>query len=56
MIIMAKCSFCSKNIESGTGKMIIQSTGKINWFCSRRCEKNAVKLGRDARKFKWASG
>lgn len=51
---MAKCSFCSASIESGTGKMIIQTTGKISWYCSRRCEKNAVKLRRDPRKFRWA--
>ncbi|MBI4018537.1 MAG: 50S ribosomal protein L24e [Candidatus Aenigmarchaeota archaeon] len=53
---MAKCSFCSSEIEKGTGKMLVQSTGKISWYCSHRCEKNAVKLGRDPRKFKWARG
>ncbi|MCX6819178.1 MAG: 50S ribosomal protein L24e [Candidatus Aenigmarchaeota archaeon] len=51
---MAKCSFCSKSIEKGTGKMLVQKTGKIFWFCSKKCEKNLVKLNRDPRNFKWA--
>ncbi|MBI2076230.1 MAG: 50S ribosomal protein L24e [Candidatus Aenigmarchaeota archaeon] len=51
---MAKCSFCSSSIEAGTGKTIIQKTGKISYFCSKKCEKNLFKLGRDPRKFKWA--
>ena len=50
---MAKCSFCSKKIEAGTGKMLIQKTGKIFWLCSNRCEKNFFKLHRDPRDFKW---
>lgn len=54
MMAMANCSFCSKRIEQGTGKMVILKTGKISWFDSLKCEKNAVKLGRDARKLKWA--
>ncbi len=51
---MAKCSFCSQTIGTGTGKMIIQKTGKINTFCSSKCERNLLRLGRDPRKFKWA--
>jgi len=50
---MPKCSFCSKKIETGTGKMLVQKTGKIFWFCSNRCEKNLLKLNRDPRNFKW---
>ena len=52
--LMAKCSFCSVVIEAGTGKMVVQKTGKINWFCSKKCEKNLLKLHRDPRDFKWA--
>ncbi len=51
-----KCSFCSRVIEAGRGKMVVQKTGKINYFCGGKCEKNLLKLGRDARNFKWASG
>lgn len=52
---MAKCSFCSHVIETGTGKMVVQKTGKINYFCSGKCEKNLFKLRRDPRDFKWAA-
>lgn len=51
---MANCSFCSGRMEQGTGKMVVMKTGKILWFCSLKCEKNMLKLGRDPRKFKWA--
>ena len=50
---MVKCSFCNKEIEKGTGKMFVVNSGKISYFCSRRCEKNLLKLGRDSKKFKW---
>lgn len=51
---MPKCSFCSKNVDPGTGKILIQNGGKIMHFCSSKCEKNKIKLGRDPRNFKWA--
>ncbi len=54
VIIMPKCSFCSGQIEQGTGKIFIENTGKTHWFCSSKCEKNTRKLGRDPRDFKWA--
>ncbi len=50
---MAKCTFCGKNIEKGTGKLFVFKTGKTNWFCSLKCEKNALKLKRKPSKFKW---
>ena len=34
--------------------MVVQKTGRIYWFCSKKCEKNSMKLNRDPRKFKWA--
>ncbi len=48
---MAKCSFCSCVIESGTGSMFVERTGEISWFCSNKCEKN-IEI-RDPRKVKW---
>ncbi|MBD3263035.1 50S ribosomal protein L24e [Candidatus Woesearchaeota archaeon] len=50
---MAKCSYCNKEIEKGTGKLFISKTGKIKWFCGSKCEKNAHKLKRNPRKVKW---
>ena len=51
---MATCSFCGTKIEAGTGKTVINKTGKMLWFDSLKCEKNMLKLGRDPRNFKWA--
>jgi len=48
-----KCSFCNKDIKPGTGIMLVRKTGKINYFCSSKCEKNLVKLNRNPRKKKW---
>jgi len=50
---MATCTFCTRGIEKGSGMMVVQKTGRIYWFCSKKCEKNSMKLGRDPRKFKW---
>ncbi|MFH1420859.1 MAG: 50S ribosomal protein L24e [Candidatus Aenigmatarchaeota archaeon] len=50
-----KCSFCSRELPKGKGMMFVQPNGKTFYFCSHKCEKNLLKLGRDSRKFKWAS-
>lgn len=50
---MVKCSFCGKSIESGTGKMYVFVSGKIDHFCSMKCEKNQLKLKRKPVKMKW---
>jgi len=41
-----KCTFCGKNIKKGTGKIYVKKDGKIFYFCSSKCEKNMIKLGR----------
>jgi large subunit ribosomal protein L24e len=53
---MAKCSFCRANIELGTGKMLILKDGRVWNFCSRKCEKNQMKLGHVGRETKWTTG
>lgn len=52
---MVKCSFCNKHIPEGTGILFVHKAGKKNYFCSSKCEKNMIKLGRKPSKFKWAS-
>lgn len=51
---MAKCSFCGKILEKGTGKMYIKKDAKILYFCSMKCEKNMLKLKRKPIKTKWS--
>ena len=53
---MAKCSFCKHNIELGTGKLLILKDGRMFNFCSRKCEKNQMKLGHVGRETKWTLG
>jgi len=53
--IMAKCSFCGEQIEKGTGKMLVYVSGKIDYFCSTKCEKNMLKLGRKPTKARWTA-
>ena len=52
---MVKCSFCGNEIEQGTGKIYVQTDGKILNFCSMKCEKNELKLKRKARNLKWTT-
>jgi large subunit ribosomal protein L24e len=50
---MVKCTFCGKAIPEGTGVMYVKKDAKILYFCSRKCEKNMLKLKRKARTLKW---
>jgi len=49
------CNFCGENIPPGRGKLFIKNTGKRLFFCSSKCEKNMVELGRKPRDVEWAS-
>ncbi|MFQ6068665.1 MAG: 50S ribosomal protein L24e [Candidatus Bathyarchaeia archaeon] len=47
------CSFCGHEFQQGTGQMYVKNDGTILWFCSSKCRKNSLKLGRDPRKLRW---
>jgi len=49
-----KCSFCDSPIEPGRGKMYVKRDGTVFYFCSSKCERAMIKLGRKRRKVKWA--
>jgi len=51
---MVKCSFCGETIEQGTGTLYVSKTGKTTNFCSRKCEKNQLKLKRKAIRTRWS--
>ncbi len=51
---MPKCSFCKSAIPPGRGKMFVKSTGKVYYFCSRKCERSFF-MGRKPSKIKWAA-
>ncbi len=50
---MERCSFCGTEIERGTGKILVKKDGTLLYFCSSKCEKNLIKLGRNPVKFGW---
>jgi large subunit ribosomal protein L24e len=52
---MAKCTFCGNNIKKGTGMIYVKKDAKILNFCSKKCEKNLLKLGRKPIKTRWSS-
>ena len=52
---MAKCSFCRTTIERGTGTMVVRNDGSILFFCSSKCDKNMLKLGREPRHLRWTA-
>ncbi|MBW6451512.1 MAG: 50S ribosomal protein L24e [DPANN group archaeon] len=37
-----KCTFCGKEMEKGTGKLVVKADGKILSFCKSKCEKNSI--------------
>ena len=34
-----KCTYCTAEIEKGTGFAFVRRTGVIRYYCSRRCYK-----------------
>lgn len=47
------CSFCGEPIEPGTGMLYIKKDGTQFAFCSSKCRRNKVDLGREPRYEKW---
>ncbi len=52
-ILLKKCAFCGKDLEPGYGWMYVKSDGTILYFCSSKCAKNYLKLGRNPKRVKW---
>jgi len=50
-----KCSFCSRTVKPGVGKMFVKTDGTVFYFCNSKCEKNYM-LGRESKKRKWSRG
>jgi len=48
-----ECSFCGEKIDKGEGKIFVKKTGGSFFYCSSKCEKNHLKLGREPKKTKW---
>ena len=50
---MVKCSFCGSDLLLGSGKMYAKKDGTTFYFCSGKCEKSLIVLGRKPAKVKW---
>jgi large subunit ribosomal protein L24e len=50
---MPNCSFCDGPILKGTGLIYVKKDGTIYNFCSSKCRKNNLDLGREGRRQKW---
>lgn len=47
------CNFCGNEIPHGKERIFVITKGKVFHFCSRKCEKNLLKLKRKPREVKW---
>ncbi len=50
---MPACYFCADELRKGSGIVHAKKDGTIIYFCSSKCRKNTLKLGREGRKVKW---
>jgi len=51
--MMVKCSFCGQDLPIGGGKMYAKKEGTVFYFCSNKCEKNQIVLGRKPINTRW---
>lgn len=52
---VVKCVFCGKEQDDYKGTYLITNDGIMHYYCSLKCRKNHLKLGRDKRKLKWTN-
>lgn len=50
---MVKCVYCGCEEPPYKGIHRITNDGAVQYFCSSKCRKNALKLRRDRRRLKW---
>lgn len=53
MVTEYTCSFCGNKFPKGKGMLFVKNDGSVLYFCSSKCRKNKMKLGRNPAKFKW---
>jgi large subunit ribosomal protein L24e len=52
---MTKCVFCGREDSPFKGVHLITNDGNTNFYCSGKCRKNALNLGRDRKRMKWTA-
>jgi large subunit ribosomal protein L24e len=53
MVERRVCTFCGEEIEPGTGRMYIKKDGIVYNFCTSKCYKNMILMGRVPRRTTW---
>jgi len=53
MVERRVCTFCGSEIEPGTGRMYVKKDGVVYNFCTSKCYKNMIILGRVPRRTTW---
>jgi large subunit ribosomal protein L24e len=53
MVEQKLCTFCGANIEPGTGSMYVKKDGTTFLFCTNKCKKNMIDMGRVPRTTEW---
>ena len=51
---MVECVFCGRTVVEGSGFTVFKKDGSAQYFCSRKCLKNA-EMKRHPRNFKWTT-
>jgi large subunit ribosomal protein L24e len=50
---LTRCIFCGRQEEDYKGTYLIKNEGTQAYYCSSKCRKNHLKLGRDGRRVRW---
>ncbi len=50
---MPRCTFCKKTFEAPYGLIVFLNDGGFINFCSSKCRRNMLNLGRDNKKVNW---
>ncbi len=50
---MTACNFCGHEVPLGTGTLFVTKEGTTMLFCSGKCEKHRLKLGRRGIRTRW---
>ncbi len=49
------CSFCNNEVSRGTGLLYVKKDGTTLSFCSHKCQRNMLNLGREGRLMRWTN-
>lgn len=50
---VTRCVFCGREEDDFKGTYLIKNEGTMAYYCSNKCRKNHLKLGRDGRRVRW---